>query len=147
MLSGVATATAASFAVAWLLLKVGKQTDGNGLQAAVDKTAELKGAKVNDALGTLTASAVKTIVFACDAGMGSSAMGASILRKKVKAAGLGVSVTNTSVSDLPADASIVVTHRSLNEQARRKAPAAHHISIDDFIKSPEYDTLVERLKS
>jgi PTS system mannitol-specific IIC component len=147
VLAGVTTATAASFAVAWALLKFAKQPDDEGLKEAVAKTAELKGSKTNAALDGLVSSSVKKIVFACDAGMGSSAMGASILRKKVKAAGLGISVTNTAVSEIPSDADIVVTHKSLTDQARKVAPKAQHIGIDDFLKSPEYDTLVARLKA
>ena len=44
---------------------------------------------------------IRSIVFACDAGMGSSAMGASVLRKKIQAAGHGeVTVINKAISDL-----------------------------------------------
>ncbi|CAI6086928.1 PTS mannitol transporter subunit IICB [Cohnella sp. JJ-181] len=88
---------------------------------------------------------VRKIVFSCDAGMGSSAMGASILRKKMKAAGSDITVINTAISDIPEDADIVITHKSLTDRAREKAPDAEHISIDNFLKSPEYDVLVNRL--
>ena len=161
MLSGVTTATAASFAVALVLLKLGKQNENQGALAdAVAKTAAAKGSKLNSTTAGLTSSGatsaaagaalvpanVRKIVFSCDAGMGSSAMGASILRKKIKEAGLGITVTNTAISDIPGDADVVVSHKSLTDRARKAAPAAHHISIDDFLKSPEYDKLVERLK-
>ena len=89
---------------------------------------------------------VRKIIFACDAGMGSSAMGASILRKKMKAAGSPIEVGNTAIGDIPSDADIVVTHKTLTDRARGIAPQAEHISIDNFLKSPEYDVLVERLK-
>ncbi|MBW7460055.1 PTS mannitol transporter subunit IIBC, partial [Paenibacillus sepulcri] len=69
----------------------------------------------------------------------------SILRKKIKAAEIPVTVTNTAISEIPADADIVITHRSLTDRARQKAPEAEHISIDNFLKSPEYDELVNRL--
>jgi PTS system mannitol-specific IIC component len=88
---------------------------------------------------------VAKIVFACDAGMGSSAMGASILRKKLKAADSGVTVINTAISDIPPDADIVITQKTLTERAKQKAPSAEHISIDNFINAPEYDVLVRRL--
>jgi PTS system mannitol-specific IIC component len=88
---------------------------------------------------------VHKIVFSCDAGMGSSAMGASILRKKMKDAGVDVTVINTAISEIPQDADIVVTHKALTDRARIQAPKAEHISIDNFMKSPEYDDLVERL--
>ncbi|SFB59230.1 PTS system, mannitol-specific IIC component [Cohnella sp. OV330] len=88
---------------------------------------------------------VRKIVFSCDAGMGSSAMGASILRKKMKAAGSDITVINTAISDIPDDADIVITHKTLTDRAKQKAPNAEHISIDNFLKSPEYDVLVNRL--
>ncbi|MCP6558937.1 hypothetical protein NL501_27335, partial [Klebsiella pneumoniae] len=41
---------------------------------------------------------VQHVIFACDAGMGSSAMGASMLRNKFKKAGLeNIEVTNTAI--------------------------------------------------
>jgi PTS system mannitol-specific IIC component len=114
----------------------------------------LKGAPVSAAhaanTGTATAAAapaanVRKIVFACDAGMGSSAMGASMMRKKLKEAGVDVTVVNTAIGEIPGDADIVITHKSLTDRARAKAPQAEHISIDNFLKSPEYDVLVQRL--
>ncbi|NBD23234.1 PTS mannitol transporter subunit IICB [Paenibacillus glycinis] len=100
-----------------------------------------------DAAGVVKAAAdVNKIVFSCDAGMGSSAMGASILRKKMKDAGVGVTVINTAISEIPSDADIVVTHKSLTDRARSQAPQAEHIGIDNFMKSPAYDELVNRLR-
>jgi mannitol PTS system EIICBA or EIICB component len=84
-------------------------------------------------------------VFACDAGMGSSAMGATTLRNKFKKAGLNIEVVNTAIENIPSDAEIVITHESLTERARSKAPNAEHISIQNFMSSPEYDELVKRL--
>jgi mannitol PTS system EIICBA or EIICB component len=79
--------------------------------------------------------------------MGSSAMGASLLRKKVKAAGLNdVSVTNTAISNIPADAQVVITQEELTPRAKNKIPGAYHVSVDNFLSSPEYDNLISKLK-
>ncbi|MCY9669023.1 PTS mannitol transporter subunit IICBA [Paenibacillus alginolyticus] len=150
--TGVITSTIVSFAVGALLLKTTKQSENEeDLEQATAKMKEMKQApaaaaaeKVN--ASTLTpASEVQKIVFSCDAGMGSSAMGASILRKKMKEADIDVIVVNTAISEIPPDADIVITHKSLTDRARNKAPEAEHISIDNFMKSPEYDELVKRL--
>ncbi|GIO60464.1 PTS mannitol transporter subunit IICB [Paenibacillus cineris] len=168
VLSGVITAAIVSFVVAALLLKTSKKTeeDQDDLEEATKRMKDMKaagtpaaaaaaaaeGAKAATAPSASTAEGQKSkdevhkIVFACDAGMGSSAMGASILRKKMKAAGSPIEVTNTAISDIPSDADIVVTHKTLTDRARGVAPQAEHISIDNFLKSPEYDELVERLK-
>src|SRR5690625_4002723 len=90
---------------------------------------------------------VNKIVFAGDAGMGSSAMGASLLRKKVKAADVNVSVTQSAISNLRDDAQIVITQDELTPRAKTKLPHAYHISVDNFLSSPEYDKLVDSLQN
>ncbi|WP_396327207.1 hypothetical protein [Hydrogenoanaerobacterium sp.] len=78
--------------------------------------------------------------------MGSSAMGATKLRKKIKAAGLNtIEVVHAPVSEVPADAQIIVVHTELAERAGRAAPNAKIISITDFLNAPEYNDLVENL--
>lgn len=166
-LSGVLTAGVVSFLVAAPLLKASKKgAEDDDLEQAASRMKEMKAAgapaaakaAVSDAGIQAAAASAETqhevvkakedvhkIVFSCDAGMGSSAMGASILRKKMKAAGSNITVINTAISEIPADADIVITHKSLTDRARRQAPQAEHISIDNFLKSPEYDELVERL--
>ncbi|MBB6731388.1 PTS mannitol transporter subunit IICB [Cohnella zeiphila] len=160
MLSGVVVAAVVSFLLASLLLKTSRKTDEGDLEAATEKMKQMKAQSKGQAPAAAAATAVASapastaaktkaevskIVFACDAGMGSSAMGASILRKKLNKAQANVKVTNTAIGDIPADADIVVTHRSLTDRARLKVPGAEHISIDDFLKAAEYDELVERL--
>jgi PTS system mannitol-specific IIC component len=150
VLSGVLTAAIASFLVASLILRTSKNTAEDDLETASDKVkqmkAQSKGVNHAAAAGIVKTNAdVNKIVFACDAGMGSSAMGASILRKKIDAQGIKVAVTNTAINDIPGDADIVITHKSLTDRAKLKAPDAEHISIDNFLKSPEYDELVSRL--
>lgn len=90
---------------------------------------------------------IKAIVFACDAGMGgSSAMGASVLRRKIQKAGFGdVTVTNAAISNLTDSFDLVVSHRDLTARARQKTPSAAHVSVEDFMGSPRYDEIVEQL--
>ena len=91
---------------------------------------------------------VHRIVFACDAGMGSSAMGASVLRNKIKKAGFeDVTVTNLAIANLTDDVDVIVTHQDLTPRARTMAPSAQHVSVDNFMNSPQYDAIVEELKT
>jgi len=93
-------------------------------------------------------SRVNKIIFACDAGMGSSAMGASLLRNKAKEAGLSdIEVKNTAVNQIPDDADVIITHKDLTDRARQKMPGAQHISVDNFLGSPKYDELVEEISA
>ncbi|MCD8872471.1 PTS mannitol transporter subunit IICB [Staphylococcus gallinarum] len=92
-------------------------------------------------------SKVNHVIFACDAGMGSSAMGASMLRNKFKKAGIqNVDVTNTAINQLPGDAQLVITQKKLTDRAIKQVPSAIHISVDNFLNSPRYDELLENLK-
>ena len=89
---------------------------------------------------------VRKIVFACDAGMGSSAMGATMVRNKLKEAGVtGIEVIHHPVSEIPGDCQIVVTHHELAGRAAERAPQARIIPIKNFMGAPEYDTLVQEL--
>lgn len=90
---------------------------------------------------------IKKIVVACDAGMGSSAMSAAALKKKVKAADLPVEVINTAISKIPEDADLVITHVELTGTAKAAQPKKQHLSISNYLKAPEYDELVERFKN
>jgi mannitol PTS system EIICBA or EIICB component len=91
---------------------------------------------------------VKNIVFACDAGMGSSAMGASVLRNKIKAAGYpDVKVTNAAIANLSDSYDVVVTHQDLTERAKPVTASAVHVSVDNFMNSPRYDEIVELVRS
>jgi mannitol PTS system EIICBA or EIICB component len=90
---------------------------------------------------------IRKIVFACDAGMGSSAMGASVLRNKIKKAGFtDVTVVNVAIANLEDTYDVVVTHQDLTLRARAKTPSAQHVSVSNFMNSPKYDAIVEELK-
>ncbi|ALD15493.1 PTS system mannitol-specific transporter subunit IICBA [Buchnera aphidicola (Aphis glycines)] len=89
---------------------------------------------------------IKTIVVACDAGMGSSAIGASILRKKITEKNLmHISISNTSVHCIPNNADMVITHKNLTSRAKKYAPNAKHISLINFLDNVFYDSLIHQL--
>ncbi|OIJ12076.1 PTS mannitol transporter subunit IIBC [Anaerobacillus alkalilacustris] len=154
VLSGVVVATAVSFVISSLILKASKQNEEtNDLANAAEKMQGMKGKKsetaaslVKEETKEINKENVRKVIFACDAGMGSSAMGASVLKNKFKKAGLDITVSNTSINNLPADADLVVTHQDLTDRAKAKLPNAQHISVENFLNSPKYDELVENLK-
>ncbi|MBC2933422.1 PTS mannitol transporter subunit IICBA [Nocardioides sp. zg-1228] len=148
-LSVVASA-AVTFAVAAVLLKLDRSDDDGDLAAATAQMEANKGKKssVSGALAGRGASSgpIHSIAFACDAGMGSSAMGASVLRKKIQDAGHGdVTVVNKAISNLDDSYDLVVTHQDLTDRARQQTPSAVHVSVDNFMASPRYDEIVEML--
>ncbi|MGL5388742.1 MAG: PTS mannitol transporter subunit IICBA [Enterobacterales bacterium] len=149
-LAAVFAAFLVSFLVSAFLLKTSKVKEDDDLEEATRRIQDMKaqskgGSAVNAAVdGDL--STVRKIIVACDAGMGSSAMGAGVLRKKVADAGLkNISVTNSAINSLPEDVDLVITHRDLTERAMRHAPQAQHISLTNFLDSHLYSDLTARL--
>ena len=90
---------------------------------------------------------IRKIVFACDAGMGSSAMGASVLRNKLKKAGFeDVRVVNVAIANLEDTYDLVVTHQDLTLRAMDRTPSAQHVSVSNFMNSPKYDAIVDEVQ-
>lgn len=147
----VAASTAVSFAIAAPILKLTKGEDD--LEKATADMEAMKGKKSSVAGALASTSAedapeIRNVVFACDAGMGSSAMGASVLRNKIKEAGFGnvVTVTNSAINNLKDDYQLVVVHKDLAERAKPATPSALHIAVDNFMGSPRYDEVVDLIR-
>lgn len=88
---------------------------------------------------------IRRIVVACDAGMGSSAIGASILRKMVKESGLDVEVSNCAISNLDGSEDLVITQTTLTPLAKQKVPQALHMTIENFMDKEFYKGVIENL--
>lgn len=147
----VLVATAISFVVASMILKFDRKGEEENLEEVQGKIKEMKGKTTAAAEPEKTAEVdygkVSSIIFACDAGMGSSAMGASIMKDRVKKAGLeGISVANTAISNIPDSADLIITHKDLTERAKQKQPNALHVSVDNFMNSPRYQEIIEKLQ-
>jgi PTS system mannitol-specific IIC component len=142
---------AVTFLVASVLLRTDKAEEAD--DQLVHATADMEAMKGKQSIastalaggGAATATReIRNIVFACDAGMGSSAMGASVLRKKIHDSGHPeVTVVNKAIANLEDDVDLVVTHQDLTDRARQKSPSAIHVSVDNFMGSPKYDEIVE----
>ncbi|MDQ0159265.1 PTS mannitol transporter subunit IICB [Alkalibacillus salilacus] len=171
ILLGVIVAAAVSFLIASIILKSSKTDDTEELENATNQMESLKG-KESSVSGQLKQNQqseqsdetneehhaevepeempenINKVIFACDAGMGSSAMGASLLKDKFQKSGIeGIEVNNTAINELPGDADIIITHKDLTDRARTKMPSAYHVSVENFLNSPKYDELVETIKN
>jgi mannitol-specific phosphotransferase system IIBC component len=93
---------------------------------------------------SVNATNVNTIVLACEAGMGSSLMSVNALKKKLKQAGIErVSVLHKPARAIPADAQVVIVHKSLAQVARRAAPQAVVVTFNHFLNDPAFDQVVD----
>jgi PTS system mannitol-specific IIC component len=146
VIAGVFVAAMVSFLVSSVIIKsTNKKIDGNEFDEAKLKSSGLKGKKEINKTDEVKVKTFNKVIFACDAGMGSSAMGATTLRTKFKKAGYEIDVVNCAIEDIPADAQIVITHETLTARAKNVAPNAEHISVRDFLNNPVFDILSARL--
>lgn len=156
VLIGVLVSAGVSFLAASVLIKKRGASD-ESFEEAKNRTVDMKGKKssvINTGNGTVVgldaipedltdASKIKKIAVACDAGMGSSAMGASKLRNTLKAAGVTTEVINCPIDQIKEDVQLVITHQQLTERAKHQAPFAAHIAISDFLTTSVYEAVAE----
>lgn len=146
---GVLLATVVSFLIASPIIKL---TDGKkgSLEDAQNQMSQMKAESKGQAAAmqgdvAVDSSLVKKIIFACDAGMGSSAMGATKFRNRIKAVRPEIIVKNTSVDNIPQDCDVAVVQATLADRARKSAPQAKLITIGNFLADPSLDALYEQL--
>lgn len=164
LILGVGVSTLVSFLIGSLILKTSKhdkmdlkeaenqnvymKKESKGLNDDNESNINKKSTKkeIISKLEEIEVNDIKSIVVACDAGMGSSAMGASILKDKISKAGIkGIEVNNYAIPNIPKGTDIVITHESLTERAYNQIPKAYHFSVDNFLSNDLYDKLIKRL--
>ena len=130
VLLGIVIATVVSFLVAFFLVR---SKSGKSLEDAQNETKKLKNQERN----------IKKIVFACEAGMGSSAMGATNFRGRIR--NKTITVMNSSIDNIPSDADIVVCQSIFHDRVSRKSPGTEIIVIKQFLNDPALEDLVRRV--
>ncbi len=135
---GVLIAMVVSFLVSSVIIKATNHQD-ESFETFVEQTKTLKAASKG-----LTN--IKKIYVACDAGMGSSAMGATMLKNELKKQGLDIDVHNVSIEMLKDDAQLIVTHESLKERASHQVSDVKIVTLTNFMDAGFYQKLVEDIK-
>lgn len=135
---GVLLSAVVSFLVATPFIK----------HAPAESEDEGKAASQEGVLGKISVKKEKInkIIFACDAGMGSSAMGATRFRNRLQKSGISISVSNSSVDHIPADTDVIVCQAALSQRACKSAPEAELVIIEDFLNHENIDKLFNRVK-
>lgn len=141
VIGGVLIATVISFVISSIFVHM---AGDKNLEEAQEQMQQMKAESKGLAL-IKSAKDIKKIVFSCDAGMGSSAMGATKFRKRIQELDLGIVVTNSSVDTVPPDADIVVCQQVLKERAVKSAVNAEIITIGNFLADPNLDALYNKL--
>lgn len=159
MIAGVVVATIVSFLVTSLFLKADKSPDDdedNSLEESMEKSKSMKaeGKKISQTIRevenqpkNLSLKDMKKISFACDAGMGSSAMGATVFRKQLEKNGVtDIEVKHYRIEDVPEDSDIVVVHEDLKDRTLRAHPNMNIVTIKNYLKDPVIAELASDIK-
>ena len=141
VLLGVAISAAVSLLAAAPFIRRASKTETEG-DPAVGKLPQSAAGISPHAAGR----PVRKVIFACDAGMGSSALGATRFRKRLRDAEIGVAVGNSAADRIPSDADVVVCQSVLAERIAAAAKGAELIVIDNFLSDPGLDALFVRLE-
>lgn len=175
VIAGIVLSALVSFVVASVILKrvVAKQgaDSEEDLAAATAKMEELKGKKsraaailngdseksaeadadasdeaASDSASAIDYGAIKKIAYVCGNGVGTSAMGASVVAKKLKNAGItDINVPHSRLRDLPVEADLIITHDSLADAVRTNCGNVPVIQISDYLNAPQYDEIVANI--
>lgn len=146
---GVLIATVVSFLIAAPIVRMAGDKKGS-LEDAQNQMKQMKAESKGQSVTVQTpvsinSASVKKIIFACDAGMGSSAMGATKFRNRLKDVRPEIIVKNTSVDTIPSDCDIAVVQETLASRAKKAAPQAKLITIGNFLADPALDELYNML--
>jgi PTS system mannitol-specific IIC component len=150
-IAGVATATIVSFLVASAILKISNKTESEeefeeSVVGMKEMKAEGKAQPTTQIITEKTETTpIQFVAFACDAGMGSSAMGASTFKRKLVQAGYDIEVKHFAIEKVPSNADVVVTHESLKDRAI-KATGLPVITITNFLNDPALNELLNKIE-
>ncbi|TGD49397.1 PTS mannitol transporter subunit IIBC, partial [Salmonella enterica subsp. enterica serovar Poona] len=142
-IAGVTAGTAVTFIITAFILKMEKSSEADSEDTFSDSAKAVKAMKQE---GKFSYRDVKRIAFVCDAGMGSSAMGATTFRRRLEKAGLTIDVKHYAIENVPDDADIIVTHASLEGRVKRVSDKPL-ILIKNYIGDPCLDDLFNHLTS
>ncbi len=144
VIAGVTIATIVSFLVTSVILKADKTADEDVFEESVERSKSMK--QEGKQLSGARSVSFSKISFACDAGMGSSAMGATTLKNKLKKAGIeGIEIKNYRIEDVPTDSDIIVVHKDLEERTRKSHPDIQIVALQNYLQDPAIDRLVEEI--
>lgn len=150
VIAGVAVAAIVSFLITSIILKLSNKEDDDALTVSAKTTSEMKAEGVNflqNAMGTASSANTKYsfVAFACDAGMGSSAMGASTMRRALGKLGIDIRIEHFAIEKIPAEADVIVVHEKLADRVRMATQDKRIITIQNYLDDPAIRALQEEI--
>lgn len=144
-LFAVAISTAVSCAIAFFILKrQGKWCTEAAISAQGEKKEEVQEKRQMLEKGQMQE--IK-IGFICDAGVGSSAMGAALFRRKLKEEGMdGITAEAYAVDQIPEDLTIGVCQRAFLEILQKESNLSNIVTMESLLNQTEHLALIEKLR-
>lgn len=147
----IAAGFCAAFLIGAFLLKtIGSPEEEADLSVAGISTAgKMKKAERSSAHKTALQEGVKYIVVACDSGMGSSAMGASVLKNRLRKEGFeDIKVVNSAAGQIDPEADMIITLEGLMERAKMSVnpEGKAFLIVENFLKESDYDEALRIVK-
>ncbi|MFT4106576.1 MAG: PTS mannitol transporter subunit IICB [Lacrimispora sp.] len=155
VIAGVLGATVVSFVVSSLILKNSKSESEDDLEESIEKSRNMKAegkAVLSSKLGAsipqgeILKKEIRFVAFACDAGLGSSAMGANAFKKRLEKQFLDVEVNNYAIEKVPETVDVIVTHKSLEKRTRMAWPDKRIVTIENFMKDEQIESLLKEIQ-
>lgn len=87
------------------------------------------------------------IYVVCDAGMGSSALGASLLKREFKNSRVEVQIQNVSIDMDMQEADLLVTHQHFEPSLRKHYPGKQIVGLDDFLNKQNLKKVVQMMEN
>ncbi|WP_196590978.1 PTS mannitol transporter subunit IICB [Pectinatus frisingensis] len=157
VIAGVFVAALVSFIITAFILKMSKNGNDDELSVSILQSQSMKSegkavlsnitednnGKVENSINKV----IKFVAFACDAGMGSSAMGASVMKKKLSKAGIDIHVEHFAIEKIPMDADVIVTHKNLAERAKLVVQDKPIVAIENYLADPKLNELIKKIKN
>ncbi len=117
--------------------------NGNCPKEELEKNAELSNTEQKE----YSMKTVKKVYFVCQGGFGSSAMGAAILRRKLKNAGFfNIEVANIAIDDIPNDADVIFCQKEIESNLKKIETKAEIHYLENLSQSLEYDNWISSLR-
>ncbi|EGN2330630.1 PTS mannitol transporter subunit IICB [Escherichia coli] len=141
-IAAYALATVISFVVVAFFLKRDRSAELSEAEELAAEQGTLDIAGTSDGMRS-----INRVTIVCDAGMGSSVMGLSILRNKCRKAMLNLELNNVSVDHVPQNADVIITNKVLEERVRSKLTNDPIVlTIENYLDNKEYDRIIETIK-
>ncbi|MFI3546554.1 PTS mannitol transporter subunit IICB [Mammaliicoccus sciuri] len=151
VIAGVLVATIVTFIFTAIILKYDKKDmDDFSFEENVEKSKSMKqeGKKDIRNENINLNNTYDKIAFACDAGMGSSAMGATTFRRKLQKENVNdIFVKHYRIEDVPQDTNIIVVHQDLLDRTKKVHPNTRIVPISNFLNDSKIDELINEIKS